>query len=130
MQKSKINMKFLKLKIKYWLNKNNNMPLFYNNKEEDRQNGKTELVIKDAIKHHYPIVVSSYFSKNCIRKRLKDKGINPNDIIIIVPDYSKILNIPYGTKILIDGDMLSYNFVLNNRWKIVNGFVYNPSKGK
>lgn len=125
---------YLKIKIKYKINSNTGNLIYYSDNKKERGNGKTTLIIKDAIKHGYSILTSSDYQtiidklpvdgevkwrKNYCIFSLKDKRI-----FIFHPSNIENLWFLGKAKILIDGDQYTEFFIKENEIKIVNGFVY------
>lgn len=125
----KFRLKYWKLKFRYWRNKNSGKPIFYQALNiEERQNGKTQLIIKDALKHKYPIIVEDRMSKIILSKRIQEiignKKKVEDMVIIVTPDSILVGSfMKPGTKVLLDCGYHGLCMTRDYGWKIVNGFV-------
>lgn len=121
--------KNIKLRFQYWCNKNSGKPIYWKVfDQKNRQNGKTTLVIRDALKYGYPIVVEDRMSKIFLSRRVQDiigpKKKVEDTVVIVTPD--SILIDSYlrsGTKVLLDCGTKGFLMARTHHWKIVNGFV-------
>lgn len=117
----KVKIKRIKLKLKYFINKKKGKPIFWSGNSM-RQLGKTNLVLKDAIKHNIPIMVETKHNKLYLLNILKNR-IPPSDVAVYCP--SDNLKGKRIEKILLDCGEHGYQKIIDDypQIKIVNGFV-------
>ena len=107
-------------KIKKQYNKNfghRQNPLIYG--EEDREYGRSTIVVKDAIKRNLPIIVSTRAQGKHLQSLAE---LNNGKVELYYPDEHSIKG--KNLEVLFDGDYNTFSFCCKNNITILNGFMY------